>query len=187
MRENLLDAWTDVHCLRPYHPYRYLGERNARFSKATDGRLLDFKEGQAYAIEAEAAAVRSVLDDLKLPNGAVLSLIPGHEESSSNAGRPLARLIEAIVKADPRYVAGIDGLVRIKSVPKKAEGGSRDPASDEASIECGMPSLIAGAIVVLIDDTATTKGSVASARTVLLRAGAARVGAIAIGCTVKYI
>ena len=186
MGDDVQTAWTEVYCLRPYNPYRLGGEPNPHFVRALDGRLLDFKQGDKSAIKLEAEGVLNALQALKLPKGTILAIVPGHQENASNAGRPLARLVEAIELSDASYVASIDTLIRVKTVPKKAGGGSRDLSVDLNSIKVQTPPLLAGATVVVIDDTATTKGSIGAARALLRRAGAERIAAIAIACTVKY-
>ena len=51
-------AWKSVYCCHVYHGYRPLnGERNPAFRQATDGRLLNFKDGDLAAMDAEADEV----------------------------------------------------------------------------------------------------------------------------------
>jgi hypothetical protein len=55
MREDAAAAWNDVLACRVYHTYRLIsGALNPAFRKVSDGRLLDFKVGNAEAIAAEA-------------------------------------------------------------------------------------------------------------------------------------
>jgi predicted amidophosphoribosyltransferase len=125
------------------------------------------------------------LDSLNLPVGTVIAIVPGHEAIASNEGRPLARAAQALASADKRYVTEIDTLIRTTTVPKKTAGGSRNISIDLNSITVNAAN-VAGAIVVVLDDTATTGGSLMAARQLLEAAGAAKIAAVAIGRTVKY-
>src|SRR5688572_21008920 len=95
-------AWSGVFCHRPYHPYRFMGVPNPRFRKATDGRLLDFKDGLEDGVKNGAADFSEVLNKLDLPAGTILVVVPGHEANDSNAGRPLAKAVEMIAAEDDR-------------------------------------------------------------------------------------
>jgi hypothetical protein len=186
MAEDPKTAWTGVYCLREYNPYRLLGQPNPAFRTATDGRLLDLKDNLDRGVQAAAEDFKNGLDQLALPKGVVLVILPGHEAKDSNEGRALARAARALAEMDDRYVVSVDSLIRIKTVPKKTDGGSRDIAIDLNSITVTNPSTLRGATVVVLDDTATTGGSLSAARRLLEDAGARRVAAVAIGRTVKY-
>jgi phosphoribosylpyrophosphate synthetase len=185
MAEDPQTAWTNVYCLREYNPYRLLGELNPAFRKETDGRLLDLKDNSDRGVFAAAADFRLGLDSLNLPNGTVITIVPGHEALASNEGRPLARAAQALANEDKRYLAKIDTLIRTKTVSKKTGGGSRDISIDLNSITVNAAN-VAGATVVVLDDTATTGGSLMAARQLLQAAGATKIAAVAIGRTVKY-
>jgi predicted amidophosphoribosyltransferase len=186
MAEDPESAWTGVYCLREYNPYRLIGQLNPAFRKATDGRLLDLKDNSDHGVTAAAEDFRQGLDALNLPNGTVLVIVPGHEANDSNDGRALARAAQALAKMDKRYVASVDSLIRMKTVPKKTDGGSRDISVDLKSITVKNPSSLKGATVVVLDDTATTGGSLTAARKILKEAGAKKIAAVAIARTVKY-
>jgi predicted amidophosphoribosyltransferase len=179
-------AWTGVYFLRDYNPYRFQGQVNPAFKEATDGRLLDLKDNLDKGVAAAAEDFKEGLDKLDLPDGTVLVIVPGHEALESNKKRALARAAHALAKLDKRYVASADSLIRTKTVPKKTDTGIRDVNVDLNSITVTNPAELKGKIVVALDDTTTTGGSLTAARQLLERAGAKRVAAIAIGRTVKY-
>jgi hypothetical protein len=129
MAEDPRVAWTEVYCLREYNPYRLLGELNPAFNKATDGRLLDLKDNTDSGVAAAAEDFRRGLDSLGLPNGTIVVIVPGHEAKTSNEGGALARAARALATLDKRYVASVDALIRVKTVPKKAHGG---PATSQS-------------------------------------------------------
>lgn len=178
-------AWTDVCCHRPYHPYWFQGQRNPRFEKSTDGRLLDFKDGQSGGLAAAVADFRELLEKLKLPGGAILVIVPGHEAQQTNAGRPLANAAELLAASDPGFVAAPDALIRTVSVPKRADGGLRDAATQVQSI--AVTTNLKGTTVVVLDDTVATGTSIEGVRQLLMASGAKRVAALALGRTVKYL
>jgi predicted amidophosphoribosyltransferase len=186
MGEDPQTAWTGVYCLREYNPYRLFGELNPAFKKATDGRLLDLKDNYDRGVTAAAEDFRQGLEPLGLPTGTVVVIVPGHGANRSNMDRPLARAAQALARLDKRYVASVDTLIRTKTVPKKTDGGSRDIAVDLNSIIVMNSSNLKGATVVVLDDTATTGGSLTAARQLLNAAGAKKIAAVAIGRTVKY-
>ena len=185
--EDPATAWTGVYFLRDYNPVWFQGQRNPAFKKATDGRLLDLKDNLDHGVTAAADDFKAGLDKLNLPVGTILVIVPGHEAMKSNEGRALARAAHALAKLDERYVASVDSLIRMKTVPKKTGGGSRDIDVDLNSIVVSNSSSLKGKVVVALDDTTTTGGSLTAARQLLDRAGAKKVAAVAIGRTVKYL
>lgn len=186
MAEDPQTAWTGVYCLRDYNPYKFRGDVNPAFKKATDGRLLDLKDNLDRGVKVAAEDFRKGLDALDPPKGTIIVIVPGHEAKNSNEGRPLARAAQALAALDKRYVASVDTLIRTRTVPKKAAGGSRDRSVDLNSITVMSSGKLKGATVVVLDDTATTGGSLMAARELLKAAGAKKIAAVAIGRTVKY-
>ena len=184
MAEDPATAWTSVYCLRDYNPYRLGGERNPSFVKACDGRLLDFKEGQDYAVKAETKEFATGLKALELPRGTILVIVPGHEARESNAGRPLARAAQALA-ADGLYEARVDTLIRAKTISKLAKGGDRSVQQQLATMSVTEPAALEGRTVVVFDDTVTTEGSLTAAKALISDAGAA-VAAVGLARTVKY-
>lgn len=180
-------AWTSVYCHRPYNPYWFMGGRNPAFRRATDGRLLDFKENLDHGVKNGASDFREVLAKLDLPKGTILVVVPGHEARASNAGRPLARAADPIAAADDRYVASVDSLIRTKTIEKLAKGGVREVQTHLDSLAVRQPTNLKGATVVILDDTVTTGHSVEAARYLITQAGAKRVAAVGLGRTVKYL
>ena len=179
-------AWTAEYCLRPYHPRSMCGEPNPTFCRSTDGRLLDFKEGRPDAIQAETDEFKKALQELELPPGTILALMPGHEERSTNEGRPLARVVLAIAESDHRYVPMVDALIRTKSILRRSTSAERSFVATVRSMRVTNPQSVKGTVVAVLDDTVTTGTSVAAARALLLEAGATRVAAVALARTVKY-
>jgi hypothetical protein len=181
-------AWDTVYCCRVYHGYRLLnGERNPAFRRATDGRLLNFKDGEPEAIEAEAAEVGAAIDRLRLPQKALLMMVPGHRVARSNCETTLARLVEALADKNHALVASVNTLIRCRDVEKLSVGGRRSMAVHEGSMRVLQPPWVGGETVVVIDDIVSTGHSMAAARELLTRAGAARVACIAIGRTAKLM
>jgi hypothetical protein len=64
-----------VYCLRPYNPFKINGVRNPHFDRALDGRLLDFKDGQHYAVAAEAKLFRAALGVIDLPPLSIVAVV----------------------------------------------------------------------------------------------------------------
>jgi len=179
-------AWDAEYCLRPYNPYRLTEGKNPAFSRILDGRLLDFKEGQAYAIAAETDVFREGLKQLSLPSHVILVIVPGHEARVTNVGRPLGCVAQNLAAADQRYTASVDTLIRTQTIPKLASHGHRSLDHHLASMTVTGATALIGATVVVLDDVVTTGHSIAAARRLLLVAGAKRVAAVALGRTVKY-
>ena len=187
MAENPADAWTDIYWLRDYNPYTFMGQRNPAFRKDSDGRLLDLKDNLDHGVTAAAEDFKEGLDRLELPSGTVLVVVPGHEARESNEGRPLARVAHTLAESDDRYIASVDSLTRVRTVLKKTQGGNRSTTVELNSIRVNNPTSLEGSLVVVLDDTSTTGGSLKAARLRLEDAGAKKVAAVALGRTVKYL
>jgi hypothetical protein len=177
-------AWESVYCCRPYHACWILGLRNPAFEKSTDGRLLDFKDGQEHAITAETAVFSKSLSQLELQAGVLLAVIPGHRARDTNAGTPLARVVETLVKEDRRFVSSFETLIRFRDIHKLASGGDRSVAVHLGSIRVQEPASVKGQTMVVLDDITTSGNSMDAARQLLASAGAIRIGGIALGRTV---
>lgn len=179
-------AWTGIYCLREYNPYRIQGVQNPAFLAATDGRLLDLKDGTDRGIKYAARDFNDELGQLHLPDGTVLAVVPSHATSASNKGSPLARVAALLARQDSRYVPMVDSLIRTETVEKKTHGGSRDVEVDIRSIKVTNPSVLRSKTVVILDDVSTTGGTLSAARLLVERVGAERVAAVALGRTVRY-
>jgi hypothetical protein len=177
-------AWESVYCCRAYHACWIFGLRNPAFDKATDGRLLDFKDGQEHAVTAETAEFRKSLGQLELQARVLLAVIPGHKARDTNAGTPLARVVEHLAKEDGRFVSSFETLIRFRDIHKLASGGDRGVAVHLNSIRVRQPPSVTGQTVVVLDDITTTGNSMDAARQLLASAGAIRIGGIALGRTV---
>jgi predicted amidophosphoribosyltransferase len=169
-----------------YHAYRLIsGALNPAFRKDSEGRLLDLKAGNAVAIAAEANEMLTVLREVRLPRGSVLAIVPGHLACDTNAGSPMSRLVECLARQDPRLRSSVDTLVRYRDVEKMATGGDRSVRAQVESMRIRESSLVVGATVVVLDDIVSSGHSMAAARELLMRAGAARVACVAIARTVR--
>jgi hypothetical protein len=80
-------------------PYWFQGQRNPAFKKPTDGRLLDFKDDEGEGQANGVTDFKELLDQLDLPKGTVLVVVPGHDAAQSNDGRPLARAANTIAES----------------------------------------------------------------------------------------
>jgi predicted amidophosphoribosyltransferase len=171
-----------------YHGYRLLnGERNSAFRQATDGRLLNFKEGDLAAIDAEADELGAVLNCLRLPPRVLVAVIPGHRAVVTNRNTTLSQLVDVLTAQDGRLVASVDTLVRRQDVEKLAVGGSRSVKVHVESIRVQEPPSLHAETVVVLDDVVSTGHSMEAARELLGHAGAARVACVAIARTAKLI
>jgi len=177
-------AWESVYCCRPYHACWILGLRNPAFDKSTDGRLLDFKDGQDHAVTSETAEFSKSLSQLKLQATVVLAMIPGHKARHTNAGTPLARVVENLAKRDGRFVSSFETLIRFRDIHKLASGGDRSIAVHLNSIRVQQPPSVSGQTMIVLDDITTTGNSMDAARQLLASAGAIRIAGIALGRTV---
>jgi len=177
-------AWESVYCCRPYHACWILGLRNPAFDKSTDGRLLDFKDGQDHAVTSETAEFSKSLSQLDLQAGVLLAVIPGHKARDTNAGTPLARVVESLAKGNGRFVSSFETLIRCRDIHKLASGGDRSIAVHLNSIRVQQPPCVNGQTMVVLDDITTTGNSMDAARQLLASAGAIRVAGIALGRTV---
>jgi hypothetical protein len=165
--------------LRPYHPY--LGGRNPSFRRATDGLLLDLKDGKQHGIDAAAAA----LNDLVTQTPALLAMVPGHEARKTNVGRPLERVIAQVAAAhQDRYIAAPDLFTRITTIDKRALGGA-DRGEDEhvRSIRTDDAFGLLAAPLIILDDVATTGNSIAACRKLAAAFGYDPIAALVIGRT----
>jgi hypothetical protein len=177
-------AWESVYCCRPYHACWIFGLRNTAFDKSTDGRLLDFKDGQEHAVTAETSEFGKSLCQLELQAGVLLAVIPGHKARDTNAGTPLARVVERLAKGDGRFVSSFETLIRFRDIHKLSSGGDRRVAVHLNSIRVQQPPSVMGQTMVVLDDITTTGNSMDAARQLLASAGAIRIAGIALGRTV---
>jgi predicted amidophosphoribosyltransferase len=111
-------------------------------------------------------------------------MIPGHKARDTNAGTPLARVVENLAKGDGRFVSSVETLIRFRDINKLASGGDRGVAVHLNSIRVQQPPSVKGQTMVVLDDITTTGNSMDAARQLLTLAGAIRIGGIALGRTV---
>ena len=80
MAESPAEAWVTVFCQRTYNPYQAYGRRNPAFrgGPGLEGRLLDFKEGNARAIESETAVLLGA--GLKRPRDGLVAPVARDED-----------------------------------------------------------------------------------------------------------
>jgi predicted amidophosphoribosyltransferase len=181
--ENSDQFWTSYAYLRPYHPYRIMGQRNPAFTR-TDRALLNLKEGNTAAIGSAAQDLTEALIDLTGGTPVSLAIIPGHEASSSNGGRPLQKVIAAMAAASPEYyLAAGDLITRYTDIPKRSHGANRSEDVHIRTLRIDARHVSVGHPLVIIDDVATTGNSIVASRKLASAYGYSRIGALVIGQT----
>ncbi len=170
--------WTNYAYISDYHPFRRKGLRNREFGRR-DRVLLDLKSDRDDAVCAAVTGFALALDELMIPGVAMLAAAPGHMAAATNRGGSMSRVLNMLsMIRRGRYLACPDALLRVKTVKKLAQGGAREVGVHLDSIKASEPSLVAGRIVVVLDDVATTGNTIRACRRLLLEAGATQVGAL---------
>ena len=176
------EMWKGFCYIRDYHPYRR--GRNPQFGRE-DGKLLDFKDGKAPAIDEVATIFEDVLGQIESTSKIALAMVPGHQAQRSNRGTRMARVIRQISSAHvDRYLAATDLLLRHRAIPKLASGGNRSIETHLDSITVADPDAVRNAIIVVLDDVTTTGNSLLACRILLKVYAPSRVGLLALGRTV---
>jgi predicted amidophosphoribosyltransferase len=166
--EDTLAAPVHPSYLHSYHPYY-----SNKFDRAS-GRILDFKEGQAWAIDYYLDAA-----DREVPEDAVICRVPPHAPGKNGPVLTLARrLAGRRQRADASRC-----LVRHTEIQKLSNGGRRDPEVHLESVRVENVNRIRGRDVVLVDDVTTTGNSFLACKTLLLDAGAQSVDCFALAKT----
>src|SRR5262245_28461997 len=117
--------------------------------------------------------------DSMLSREIAIAVVPSHKPSSNLTGiQELARRLAANGRIDATSC-----LVRHKSIPKQAKGGTRSVERHLQTIRVEHAELIIGREVLLLDDVTTTGKSLEACKQLLLAAGAAAVKCVALGRT----
>lgn len=116
--------------------------------------------------------------DKKLPAGAAVALVPGHDPALKNCG--LDELGRALGGTRGR-VDATSIVVRTTAVPRLAVSSPRGLNTHLSSVAICRPEIIRGRRVVLLDDIAYTGNSIRAARRILEEAGAQSVQCIVLG------
>jgi phosphoribosylpyrophosphate synthetase len=177
--------WTDIVAVRVYYPYWLAGrERNPKFRRE-DGLVLDLKDNLDGGVKTAVQDFRKALQAFGLPSKTRrvrLAVVPGHEARPSNEGRALSRVVAALVEESAGgFLDGSGLLLRHATIDKLAKGGDRDVSIHLKSV--GLAGKVRDETLVVLDDVTTSGGSLVACRQLLRKAGAARIGALALGLT----
>lgn len=132
-----------------------------------------------YQLKGESLKFANALCPEVCP-GVAIAVVPSHDPAKVSSG--IRDIAQTLAKRKSRIDA-TSCLVRHKRVNKKSDGGERSEEIDLKSISVVNEQLIAGKLVLLLDDVTTTGSSLAACRKLLLDAGAKAVQSFAIGKT----
>jgi hypothetical protein len=146
--------------------------REMREAAQTTRWLDALMKGRKWPVERLAERL-----DPMLPEGIALAVVPGHDPFVTDTPiRELARRLCAEGKREDATAA----LVRHTKIRRIVYGGESTLALHRATISVGDPALIAGKVVLLLDDVARSGMSLLACRRMLLEAGGAHVQAAAL-------
>ncbi len=159
---------------RPWGAHKAAGGSSLNYDRHS-GRILDFKEGRADAIEEFRAKIDPILG-----SDFAICVVPSHDPAKQRG--PLHELAAKLVGKMGRTDAS-SCLVRHTLIPKLATGGDRAKQVHLDSIRIEHPELIRGKSVLILDDVTTSGGSIGACMDLLRVAGAVDVRALCIGKT----
>jgi len=142
---------------------------------ATAGRILDFKDAHASAIEEFRAKIDPILG-----SNFAICVIPSHDPAKARG--PLHTLAGQLAGQHQRTDASAC-LIRHKLIPKLATGGSRAKQVHMDSIRVEHAGIVRGRAVLILDDVTTSGGSMDACMDLLRAAGAAEVRGLCLGKT----
>ena len=159
---------------RSYGQHKAMGGDSSNYDQFSK-RILDFKEGQAVAINHFTALILPLL-----AGDFAVCVVPSHDPQKK-AG-PLYTLAARLCNGQGRIdLAGT--LVRHTKIPKLATGGDRSKDVHLKSVKVADAKPIARKRILLLDDVMTTGGSLQACTELLTTAGASRVWCLALGKT----
>lgn len=159
---------------QPWGSHKAMGGSSLNYDRHS-GRILDFKEARADAIEEFRAKIDPILG-----SDFCLCVIPSHNPAKGPG--PLHTLAAQLTGKMNRTNAS-SCLVRHTLIPKLATGGNRDKQVHLDSIRVDHSELVNGRSVLLIDDVMTSGGSINACIELLRGAGAAEVRGLCLGKT----
>jgi len=158
------DSESDTYYVIDYHPYWH--GNNPEFSDE-DGLLLDFKKGYDSAVRYFFNKLSYRLDKVYEAGGSITNIwlcpVPSHDPNNKNNN--VYDLISRYRKFPSAKI-----LKRTRLVDKLASGGNRDVSVHTNSIVSDSSvKLGSGAVVILVDDVATTGNSIKACKSILMR------------------
>lgn len=156
-----------------YKHYRMTdGSVNPEFDSFS-GKILDLKDKKQQGVDYFFANL-----DEALPSDVSICVIPSHKASSSNESgiAMLARKLAINGRNDC-----VNGIIRTRTIKKKAHGGERSLETERSSIALSESVDIKGKTVILLDDVSTTGTSMRAGAELLKRHGAYQVIKIVLG------
>lgn len=165
-----------------YEPYRVNGMLNPKFEKKTGGYILDVKDNIDSGVNYYS---NLIIEDFKkirnLNEFDIILYVPSSKVDKISSG------MERILRNLCKEFEGLkfnQCLKRIKDVPKKAYGGSRNTDLELKTIKIINSGCITNKKVILFDDVTTTGISLLASKEILESNGASKVVCIALGKTV---
>ena len=161
-----------------YHPYRIFGEKNPSFDK-NSGLILDLKNGKASGINWAFTLINPFLGE-----NFAITVVPSHDSQKTDS--PIKEVARLLIKSGPNRIDATNCLVRHKTIPKLAHGGSRSINVHLESIQLCNIHLFAGRQILVFDDVQTSGNSLLACSKLLEDAGAFIVRSLSIAKTVGY-
>lgn len=179
-----IDRSHNLYTLGEYYPVTDPQFKEDEFSK----RLLAIKyrhdgdpDPQPWKQRNKTRALRRLFQQIDplLSKDFAIAVVPSHDPAAGISG--IHQLAQALARQS--RIDATACLVRFRNIPKLATGGTRSVAQHMSSIRVEHPEIIQGREVLLLDDVTTSGNSLVACRLLLLKAGAARVKYMALGCT----
>lgn len=148
--------------------------------------ILRFKEGKEAEIERFANEIKEALiskagNNQSFYKDVVVVIVPSHR--CGEWSESLKRVAVTICK-ELDMLNYSSGLKRIMNHAKLSTGGDRSKESHLKTIAFGKRDIV-GKRVLILDDVTTTGNSIRACAEILKKAGAVKVGAVAIGKTTR--
>lgn len=173
IRDYKPDNSKKVNAFGVYHPWR--GGTNPNFdSFSSDILKIKNMDIGMIQIASEEINKRIKIDDI------AIAVVPSHDPQKNNSG---IKMIAKLLCSNTMRVDAIHCLVRHKKIDKVALGGNRNKEVHLSSIKVIDKHLIAGKLVLLLDDVTTTNNSMLACKELLLKNGARQVLSVALAQT----